>query len=127
MTRDIPSSALGDPARLAAALGRLSDVVDQRATADPASSYTARLLAGGPAACAKKLGEEGVEAALAVAGLAPAEISAEAADVLFHLLVALRSRGVPLDAVAEVLEQREGRSGLEEKAARGASPAPGGA
>ena len=68
---------------------------------------------------AKKLGVEGVEAALAVASQSDAEVAKEAGDVLYHLLVALRSRGVPLDAVAKVLADRQGTSGIAERASRG--------
>ncbi|MEM8921581.1 MAG: phosphoribosyl-ATP diphosphatase, partial [Pseudomonadota bacterium] len=68
--------------------------------------------------CAKKLGEEGVEAALAVAAEGADETASEAADLLYHLFVALRAKGVGLDAVAEKLAAREGVSGLVEKASR---------
>ncbi len=88
-------------------LARLEQVVAARAAAvDAAASYTARLLAAGPARVAKKLGEEGVEAALAVAAGSDAEVAGEAADLLYHLLVALRARGLGLDAVLGVLEAR---------------------
>jgi phosphoribosyl-ATP pyrophosphohydrolase len=110
---------LGDAAALADALGRLAAVIDARAgDGSPADSWTAKLLADGPTRCAKKLGEEGVEAALAVAAGAPAEVAAEGADLLYHLLVALRSRGVSLDDVARTLAARAGVSGLSEKASR---------
>ncbi|RYZ14421.1 MAG: phosphoribosyl-ATP diphosphatase [Alphaproteobacteria bacterium] len=68
---------------------------------------------------AKKLGEEGVEAALAIASQDDKAVAAEAADLVYHLLVALRSRGVPLDTVAKALEARQGKSGIDEKASRG--------
>ena len=61
---------------------------------------------------------EGVEAALAIASQSDVEVAKEAGDVLYHLLVALRSRGVPLDAVAKVLADRQGASGIAEKASR---------
>ena len=67
---------------------------------------------------AKKLGEEGVEAALAVMAQGDQEVAGEAADLVYHLLVALRSRGVSLDAVATELKKRQGKSGIEEKASR---------
>lgn len=95
----------------------LSDVAD-KAAADPGQSYTAKLLRGGPSLCAKKLGEEAVEMALAVAGGSPTEIAQEAADLLYHLGVALQARGVTGAAVAEVLAARRGTSGLDEKAGR---------
>jgi phosphoribosyl-ATP pyrophosphohydrolase len=109
---------LGSAAYLGEVLGRLASTIDARAGDDPEKSWTAKLLAGGPVFTAKKLGEEGVEAALAVAHESDQKVAAEAADVLYHLLVALRSRGVSLDAVATVLGARQGKSGLEEKAAR---------
>ena len=109
---------LGPVAYLAEVLNDLAKTIDARAGADPASSWTAKLLMGGPALTAKKLGEEGVEAALAIASQGDAEVAKEAADVIYHLLVALRSRGVTLDQVARVLEERQGKSGIAEKAAR---------
>jgi phosphoribosyl-ATP pyrophosphohydrolase len=99
-------------------LARLEAVVASRRGADPASSYTAQLLAGGPQRAAKKFGEEAVEAALAaVSGDADA-LAAESADVIYHWLVMLAAAGVSLDEVAAKLEAREGRSGLDEKASR---------
>lgn len=111
-------SSLGDASSLAAAMSDLANTIDSRAGADPDSSWTAKLLGGGPSLCAKKLGEEGVEAALAVASESDSAVATEAADLLYHLLVALRARGVALDKVADVLRAREGVSGLAEKAAR---------
>ncbi len=108
---------LGDSKALAEALARLAATIDARSGADPSTSYTAQLLAD-PMRAAKKLGEEGLEAALAVAAQGDAQIAAEAADVIYHLLAALRSRGVALDDVAAALARREGVSGLAEKAAR---------
>ena len=109
---------LGTAAFLGEVLSELAKTIDARAGADPETSWTAKLLAGGPTLTAKKLGEEGVEAALAVANQPDGEVAAESADLLYHLLVALRSRGVSLDKVAKVLEARQGASGLEEKALR---------
>jgi phosphoribosyl-ATP pyrophosphohydrolase len=109
---------LGSAAFLGEVLADLSRTIDARAGEDPDKSWTAKLLAGGPAVTAKKLGEEGVEAAIAVAHQSDTEVAAEAADVIYHLLVALRSRGVSLDKVGKVLEGRQGKSGIEEKAAR---------
>ena len=111
-------SELGAGAALAGALTRLAGVIDAHAASDPDISYTAKLLKKGPFHCGKKLGEEGVECALATASQSEQELAAEAADLLYHLLVALKSRGVSLDAVGDVLASREGRSGLEEKASR---------
>lgn len=107
-----PASFLGD------VLNDLAKTIDGRAGADPASSWTAKLLMGGPALTAKKLGEEGVEAALAVASQDDMAVAAEAADLIYHLFVALRSRGVSLDAVAKTLHVRQGKSGVAEKASR---------
>jgi len=109
---------LGDGERLADALARLAHTIDTRADTDPGVSYTAKLLARGPLQCGKKLGEEAVELALALAAQPDEEVVSEAADVLYHLLVALKSRGIPLDQVGVSLAAREGRSGLEEKARR---------
>jgi phosphoribosyl-ATP pyrophosphohydrolase len=85
---------------------------------DDSASYTAKLLAKGPHRTAKKLGEEVVELCIALAAQDDVEVRGEAADVLFHLLVALRSRGISLDDVASVLGERQGVSGLVEKASR---------
>ena len=112
-------AALGDGAALMAALSRLAHTIDARHGTDPEISYTAGLIARGPLQCAKKLGEEATECALAVAAQDDGAVAAEAGDLLYHLLVALRARGVPLDAVGAALAEREGRSGLEEKARRG--------
>jgi phosphoribosyl-ATP pyrophosphohydrolase len=109
---------LGPAAYLGDLISQLAKTIDARAGGDPSASWTAKLLAGGPALTAKKLGEEGVEAALAVASQSDDEVAKEAADVLYHLLVALRSRGVSLDRVAKVLEARQSQSGLAEKASR---------
>jgi phosphoribosyl-ATP pyrophosphohydrolase/phosphoribosyl-AMP cyclohydrolase len=88
-------------------LAALERVVAQRAKArDAEASYTARLLAAGPARAAKKLGEEGVETALAVASGTDAEVAEETADLLYHLVVALRARGLRLDVALDVLEAR---------------------
>ncbi|HXQ12694.1 MAG TPA: phosphoribosyl-ATP diphosphatase [Caulobacteraceae bacterium] len=99
-------------------LARLEAVVASRKGTDPASSYTAQLLAGGPQRAAKKFGEEAVEAALAAVSGDPDALAAESADVIYHWLVMLAAAGVSLDQVAAKLEAREGRSGLEEKASR---------
>jgi phosphoribosyl-ATP pyrophosphohydrolase len=100
-------------------LARLDAVIASRRGADPASSYTARLLAGGPTLAAKKFGEEAVEAVLAAAQGDPDALAAESADVIYHWLVLLAASGVSLDDVAAKLEAREGTSGLDEKASRG--------
>ena len=105
--------------RLSDVLTRLSAVIESRKGADPASSWTAKLLAGGAPLAAKKFGEEAVETVIAaVQGDADA-LAAESADMLYHWLVLMAAAGVSLDDVAAKLEAREGRSGIEEKAARG--------
>lgn len=96
----------------------LANTIAERASADPAASYTASLLAGGPMKCAKKLGEEGVEAALAAVSGDKAALAHEAADVLFHLLATLQVCGVAPSDVAAALEKRKGVSGHDEKAGR---------
>jgi len=99
-------------------LADLARIVGERAAAPPDQSYTARLVAGGPARAAKKLGEEAVEAAIAAVQGDRAALTAEAADVLYHLMVVLQAGGVPLQDVMAELERRTARSGLAEKAAR---------
>lgn len=99
-------------------LSDLEALVADRAAAPPDASYTAKLLAGGVAKPAKKLGEEAVEAAIAAVQGDRAGLVAEAADVLYHLLVVLRAGGVPLAEVMAELARRTGQSGLAEKAGR---------
>jgi len=88
-------------------LARLEATIARRAAADPADSGTARLFAAGPKRIAQKVGEEGVEVALAGAAGDIAELEQESADLVYHLLVLLRSRGVAFARVLEVLRQRE--------------------
>jgi len=92
--------------------------VNDRALASADVSYTRKLLDRGVAHCAKKLGEEAVEAAIAAVDENKDRMIAEAADVLYHLLVVLHARGVTLDEAEAELGARAPRSGLEEKAAR---------
>ncbi|MCZ4352363.1 phosphoribosyl-ATP diphosphatase [Roseovarius aestuarii] len=99
-------------------LDDLAGIIAARADGDPSSSWTAKLLALGPEKCAEKFGEEAIEAIIeAVKGDQDA-LTSEAADVLFHLLVMLQSRNVPLADVMAELARRQGQSGLAEKAAR---------
>lgn len=99
-------------------LDDLYATIEARKTADPASSWTAQLLAKGPEKCAEKFGEEAIEAIIeAVKGDRPA-LTSEAADVLYHLLVMLAARDVPLGDVLAELARRQVQSGLAEKAAR---------
>lgn len=100
-------------------LERLAATVAARRGADPETSWTARLLAQGPGKAAEKFGEEAVEAIVAAATGDRAALTAEAADVLFHLVVMLEARGVALSEVLAELERREGTSGIAEKASRG--------
>jgi len=101
------------------ALDRLAATVQARRTADPDGSWTARLLARGPEKCAEKFGEEAIEAVIEAVRGDRDRLVAEAADVLYHLLVMLAAREVTLDQVLAELERREGTSGLAERAARG--------
>ena len=111
---------LGPASFLGETLNALAKTIDARTGADPDTSYTAKLLMGGPSLTAKKLGEEAVETALAIVSEDDKAVANEAADLLYHLLVALRSRGVTLDTVGKALEARQGKSGIEEKAGRSA-------
>jgi len=99
-------------------LAELARTVAARRGDDPAVSYTAKLLDRGTAQCAKKLGEEAVELALASVSGDRAHTAAEAADVLYHLTVLLESAAVPFDDVMAELARRKGVSGIAEKAAR---------
>jgi phosphoribosyl-ATP pyrophosphohydrolase len=92
--------------------------VDERAKAGADVSYTRKLLDRGVVHCAKKLGEEAVEAAIAAVGEDRQRLIGEAADVLYHLLVVLHVRGVTLDEVEAELGARTRRSGIDERAAR---------
>ena len=94
-------------------------IVAARAEASPDESWTAKLLAKGPEKCAEKFGEEAVEAVIEAVRGDRARLTAEAADVIFHLLVMLAARDVALADVEAELARREGLSGLAEKAARG--------
>jgi phosphoribosyl-ATP pyrophosphohydrolase len=102
-------------------LSRLEATIKQRLTEQPEGSYVASLAKRGLPVIARKLGEEATEAV--VAGLVGDEgdLVGEAADVLFHLLVLLAHKGIPLDTVLAELERREGTSGLDEKASRSQS------
>jgi phosphoribosyl-ATP pyrophosphohydrolase len=99
-------------------LARLEQVIGERLSASPDASYVAKLHARGLPVIARKLGEEAVEAITAALAGTREELVGEAADVLFHLLVLLAEKGVPLRDVLAELERREGVSGLVEKASR---------
>lgn len=107
------------PDTLGMALDGLCVEASAKAHADPLTSYTASLLAAGPARCAKKLGEEAVEMALALVSGDKASVAAEAADLLYHFAVALQAAGVEPGDVAAELARRRGTSGHAEKASRG--------
>lgn len=92
--------------------------VHQRAAEAPENSYTRKLIDKGVAHCAKKLGEEAVETALAAVGEDREHLIAETADLLYHLLVVLEARGVTLAEVEATLAARTAQSGLDEKASR---------
>jgi phosphoribosyl-AMP cyclohydrolase / phosphoribosyl-ATP pyrophosphohydrolase len=87
-------------------LSRLARVIAHRAAKRPGGSYTAELLAGGVVKASQKLGEEAVEVVVAANSEDDQRLASEAADLLYHLLVLLQARSVPLDAVLKELEQR---------------------
>lgn len=97
---------------------RLADTIRARRSDTAGQSYTRQLLDGGPVKCAKKLGEEAVETVIAAVHQDTTALKAEAADLLYHLLVVLEARDVALADVLAVLEGRMGTSGLAEKASR---------
>ena len=99
-------------------LESLAATIAARKGADPETSWTAKLLAKGPEKCAEKFGEEAVEAIIEAVKGDRARLTAEAADVLYHLLVMLAARDVSLQDVLAELERREGTSGIAEKAGR---------
>ncbi|MCB2117430.1 MAG: phosphoribosyl-ATP diphosphatase [Rhodobacteraceae bacterium] len=99
-------------------LQTLAATIAARKGADPDSSWTAKLLAKGPEKCAEKFGEEAVEAIIEAVKGDRARLTAEAADVLYHLLVMCAARDVALADIERELSRREGTSGLSEKAAR---------
>ena len=99
-------------------LKNLAATIKARRSASSDTSYTRKLLDAGPEKCAKKLGEEAAETIIAALVQTDDDLTSEAADLLYHLLVLLESRMVDFNDVLKKLEQRESRSGLEEKAAR---------
>ena len=99
-------------------LADLADEIAQRGAASTETSYTARLLAQGIEKCAKKFGEEAVEAALAAMTGDKMHLVSEAADVIYHLLVLLTAADVQFAAVMAELARRRGASGIAEKASR---------
>ena len=99
-------------------LTRLAALISSRRQSLADTSYTRQLLDAGPAKCARKLGEEAIETVIAGIGQDAGELRAEAADLLYHLLVLLEARSVPLADVLVTLEARMSQSGIAEKAAR---------
>jgi phosphoribosyl-ATP pyrophosphohydrolase len=100
-------------------LQRLAALISARRTESASKSYTRQLLDAGPERCARKLGEEATETVIAALVQDKQALTREAADLLYHLLVLLESKRVPLASVLSELESRLGTSGLAEKAARG--------
>jgi phosphoribosyl-ATP pyrophosphohydrolase len=96
----------------------LAKIVASRAQESADKSYTRKLLDAGVEKCAKKLGEEATETVIASTAGTKEQVVAESADLLYHLLVVLKSRGVDLSEVYAELERRTAQSGLEEKASR---------
>lgn len=99
-------------------LVRLSEILEQRKTADPSSSYVAKLYAKGMDSILKKIGEEATETVLAAKGGNKQEIIYETADLWFHTLVMLAKADLKPQDVLSELARREGLSGIAEKAAR---------
>ncbi|MQQ09530.1 phosphoribosyl-ATP diphosphatase [Epibacterium sp. SM1979] len=96
----------------------LEATILSRKSADPDSSWTAKLMAKGPEKCAEKFGEEAIEAIIEAVKDDKHKLASEGADVLYHFLVMLAARDVALDDVLKVLAERQGLSGIAEKAAR---------
>lgn len=99
-------------------LSQLEATIRTRRSADPDSSYVAKLTARGRAKIAQKVGEEAVETVIAAVADDKNEVVKESADLLFHLCVLLADMGLSLDDICDELERREGVSGIAEKAAR---------
>jgi phosphoribosyl-ATP pyrophosphohydrolase len=112
------TTPLGNCSALNDVLTQLAATIDKRASADTEKSYTAKLLAKGNLHCGKKIAEEGAELALALAAQGKTETASETADLLYHIFVGLRSKGVTLADVAVALAKRQGISGIDEKARR---------
>jgi phosphoribosyl-ATP pyrophosphohydrolase len=96
----------------------LEEIVATRAKASPDESWTAKLVAAGQEKAAKKLGEEAVETVIAAIKQDRQNLTAESADLLYHLLVVLNIAGLPLQDVLDELNRRTSQSGLQEKASR---------
>lgn len=99
-------------------IAKLAQTIQARRSADPSHSWTAQLLAKGPEKCAEKFGEEAIEAVIEAVKGDRERLTAEAADVIFHLLVMCESRDVKLSDIEAELEARDRQSGIAEKANR---------
>ncbi len=99
-------------------IAQLEQVIEQRKTADPNSSYVASLLQADPDQLLKKIGEEATEVILAAKSGRPGAISSESADLVFHLIVLLVQHGLGFRDVLACLDSRSGISGIQEKALR---------
>ncbi|MBB4442865.1 MULTISPECIES: phosphoribosyl-ATP diphosphatase [Rhizobium] len=102
-------------------LSDLESIVAERSKASPEQSWTAKLVAAGQPKAAKKLGEEAIEAVMAAVTGDRDNLTYEAADVLYHLLVVLKIAEIPLENVMAELERRTAQSGVKEKASRQSS------
>ncbi|NKL07829.1 phosphoribosyl-ATP diphosphatase [Rhizobium leguminosarum] len=102
-------------------LSDLERIVAERSKASPEQSWTAKLVAAGQPKAAKKLGEEAIEVVMAAVTGDRDNLTYEAADVLYHLLVVLKIAEIPLENVMAELERRTAQSGLKEKASRQSS------
>jgi phosphoribosyl-ATP pyrophosphohydrolase len=107
-----------DPSMGDGTLKRLAATIKARRGEHESKSYTRQLLDSGPERCARKFGEEAIETVIAALGSDPKALNSEAADVLYHLLVLLEVRGVPLADVMSELDRRMGISGIDERASR---------
>lgn len=99
-------------------LHQLEQTIRQRRSADPSTSYVAKLTARGRGKIAQKVGEEAVETVIAAMAGDRDGVVGESADLLFHLLLLLADLDISLDDVCDELERREGVSGIAEKASR---------
>ncbi len=99
-------------------LARLAATIASRRAATAGTSYTESLLEKGTASCAKKLGEEATETVIAAVGESDDRLVSEAADLIYHLLVVLESRGLAFQSVLDELDRRSAQSGHAEKASR---------
>ena len=98
----------------------LEKIIAQRADSEDSSSWTVKLMGKGIEKAAEKLGEEAIESVVAAVAQDKDALRNEAADLLYHLLVVLKMKGISVDDVMSELDRRTGQSGLEEKAARSA-------